>query len=185
MKEVAQAIQDIINSGIDILEKGLGITLQTMLIQLVATLILFLVVRFTLWEKITKILDDRKDMISKGLEEKDQAILQAQQIKEELALQKIQTKKEGQDIIEEAKRQAREEATLIMKAAYREIEDERNKSKEELQIQIERLEKETKDQIVDIAALLAQKIIEEEMDEKKHQKLIQDFLNEIGQKDVR
>ena len=50
---ISQNIKDIVNNGLEILEKGLGTTLESMLIQLVATIVLVLAVRYLFWDKIT------------------------------------------------------------------------------------------------------------------------------------
>jgi len=180
MDKVAQTIKDIIFAGIDLLEKGLGVTFTTMIIQLLATLILFLVVRFFFWNKITKIIEDRKSLVTKGLEEKEQAMLEANLIKEQIIQERALAKKEASLIVDEAKKRASVEGREIIKSAKLEVEEEKAIAKEELRLEKEKLENEMKDKIVDVAYVLAGKIIEEELDDKKHKQLINRFIDQAG-----
>ena len=65
------------------LGKGFGTTLESMLIQLTATIILILAVRYLLWNKVTAILEERKRLIEAGLVAKDEAQAEAVRIQEE------------------------------------------------------------------------------------------------------
>lgn len=181
MERVAETIKDIIFSGIDLLEKGLGVTFSTMIIQLLATLILFLFVRFFFWNKITKILEDRKALVTKGLDEKDKAIAEAGVIRDQILEEKAHAKKEASMILDEAKKRATSEGRDIIRLAKIEAEEEKSTAKEEIKLEKARLEKEISNKIVEVASALAEKIIEDEVDTKKHKKLIDQFIDKAGQ----
>ena len=81
--EFADKVNGLVNQGLRFIEDGLGVTLEEMLIQLTATLILFLVVRFCVWNKVTAILDKRKQVVRDALKEKDDALAESKRVKEE------------------------------------------------------------------------------------------------------
>ena len=60
----------------EVLQNAFGVNLTDFLINLIATLLLFIIVRFLFWNKITKFLDAKKEKIKE--EYKD-----AQEIKDE------------------------------------------------------------------------------------------------------
>lgn len=64
-----------------------GADVRDIIIQLAATLILFLVVRIFLWKPITNILEKRRETMDKSLEEANQAKENAKQIEAELSLE--------------------------------------------------------------------------------------------------
>ena len=83
--EFAVKVEGLVNQGLRLIEDGLGITFIEMFIQLCATLVLFLVVRFFVWNKVTAILDARKKVISDSLKERDNALEESKKLKEESA----------------------------------------------------------------------------------------------------
>ena len=52
--------------------------------------------------------------------------------------------------------------------------------KEAIELERIKVEDYISDQIIDTAFLLSQKIIEEELDQTKHQELINDFISKMG-----
>lgn len=179
MADIGQKIQDIINNGIEFLEKGLGVTLQSMLIQLIATLLLFLAIRYLLWNKITVILEKRKAMIEESLKSKEDAELALVELRKESQAEVEAARKKADDIVEKAKKQAYEEAQAIVDQSKEEAKLQMQRANE--QIKRERLEVEDAlmGEVVDIASLLATQLIEKEIDSKKHSALINEFLEKV------
>ena len=72
--EFAVKVEQLVFDGLRFIEDGLGVTIQEMLIQLAATLVLFLAVRFLVWNKVTAILDERKKVVTEALKTRDDAL---------------------------------------------------------------------------------------------------------------
>lgn len=177
---ISQNIKDIVNNGLEILEKGLGTTLESMLIQLVATIVLVLAVRYLFWDKITAILEERKKLIDEGLLAKDEAQQEAIRIQEENERLLQEARNQAQEIIESAKQRGYNEAEQIIQEARIKAENEQRRAKEAIELERIKVEDYISDQIIDTAFLLSQKIIEEELDQTKHQELINDFISKMG-----
>lgn len=182
MADLSQKIRDIINNGLEILENGLGTTLESMLIQLVATIILVLAVRFLFWDKITAILEERKRLVEAGLQAKDDALNEAIRIQEENIILKEDAKKQAKEIIESSKRRSFYEADQIISDAKERADNEVKRAKEAIEIEKRKAEDYISDEIIDTAFLLSQKIIKEEINEEKHRSLISDFINKVEKK---
>lgn len=184
--ELGEAVNQAIENGIDILSGGrldlskLDVAGFTLIAQILATIILLLVVRFKFWDKVTAILEKRKSLVTASLEEKKNAENEASRMREE-ANQTIENAKlEAKNIITQAKEISTVEATKIMENAKMEIEQEKVKANLELERNIDEIQNNMKTEIVEVAYLLADKMISGQMNEKKNQELIDEFLKNEG-----
>ena len=73
---IADSVKNAIDLGIDLLRDGAGIdvTAVTFIIQICATIILFIYVRFFLWKTVTGMIDARRANIQKELDSKEYAL---------------------------------------------------------------------------------------------------------------
>ncbi len=157
---------------------SLGINVPLLIAFVVNFIILFIVLYMFLFKPVLKTLDERQAKIKASMD-------QAEQIKQQAASNELTIKnqladahKEAQLIISqatqigerlktEAKEAARVEAETLIEKAKVEIKHQRDKDVEQL-----------KEQFADIAILAAQKVIQETLDKQKHQKVIDDVLNQ-------
>ena len=72
---IADAVEKAIDYGIDLLREGAGIdvTAITFIVQICATIILFLFVRFFLWNKVMDMIHKRESLIQEQIDSKDNA----------------------------------------------------------------------------------------------------------------
>lgn len=154
--------------------------LMPVLLAWVALLLLYLILKRFLHEPVTKILNDRKEKIQNDLNEARVLQDDARILKEDYELKIDLAKKEGQEIVEGARRRgeelrkhivddAKEEAENIVLNARREIIRERDAALQEIQ-----------KQAGEIGILIASKIMEEEVNVDKQKILINKFIDEVG-----
>ena len=160
------------------LTSTIGTTLIEMAIQLCATLIIFLIVRFLIWNKITEILEARKKMVRDAVMEKDKALEEAKLALEDAALTKENAIKEANRIIESAKKKGYNEAEGIVQRANDDAKLRIDNAFEE----IERMKNENindvKKQIIEVAYAMASKIVEKEIEENKYDFDVDEFMKE-------
>ena len=101
--EFAVKVENLVFDGLRFIEDGLGVTIQEMLIQLAATLVLFLAVRFLVWNKVTAILDERKKVVTEALKTRDDALEESKKLQEEGQAMLVEASAESKRIIEKAK----------------------------------------------------------------------------------
>ena len=89
-------------------------------------------------------------------------------------------KEEATLIIERAKTTSTIEANNIKTRALAEIEAKKEASVEQINSERKKAEESLRDEIITVAYTLAEKITEKEIDEAKHQDLVNDFLKEVG-----
>jgi F-type H+-transporting ATPase subunit b len=150
-------------------------------LQILATVILFLILRHFLFKPVSKFLNERREKIAGDLDEAKKQKEEAYSLKEQYHLKIEEAKKEAQSIIEAGKKRAEElsdeiiteakrEADRIIERAQREIEREREKAMEEL-----------KTEVVTIAMMAASKVVDKSLDENAHRDMINKFINEVGE----
>ncbi len=158
--------------------EGLGINWALLIAFTVNFAILFVFLSLVAYKPIVKKLSERQAKIKESMEQAEKIREDAARSEEEIKAHLETARKEGQNVIsqasqigerlkEEARQSARQEAESLITKARGEIQREREKSVEELRAEF-----------ADIAILAAEKVINETLDKKKHQKIINDVLKE-------
>jgi F-type H+-transporting ATPase subunit b len=154
--------------------------------QIITQIIGFLIALFILkkfaWKPLLGILEERRSKIKSEFEKLDQEkntlkVLSSEyedKLKdiEGLARQRIlEAAKEGQQMANQVKENARKEALEIM-----------SRSKEEIQREVEKAKVQLKNDVVNLSLQAAEKIIQEKLDKEKDGKLIRDFIKGLEKK---
>ena len=178
---VGDKIKEIINQGLEIiLDTEHAVT--SIIIQLVATLLLFLAVRFLFWNKITAIIEEKERREQEAFTNLDNAKKEAIELKKQIEIDAQNAKVENAQMIERAKQKAYLEAEEIVKKAQIDANMKLDEAKEQIEKEIASANDNIKKEIIEIAYLLAEKIINKEIDEKAHEELINNFLKEGANK---
>lgn len=163
----------------------LGIDFKSIIIQGVGFLILLFVLKKFLFGKILAMIKARTDEVKDTYEktEKDRTaaerLMQEYQKKladaEALAAMRVQEAiNEGNRISENIVKHAKEEVEQIRVKAQESIEQERKKALTEI-----------RNQVVTLSILASSKIIQQSISQKTAEKLVDDFIEEIGELSVR
>ncbi len=172
---------DAVSEAIDtFVKQGMGIDPSQMLTTLIATSVLFLVVFRFLWKPMTKLLEDRREIIKNDLDEAKEANQNALDIKEQLEQKLLEARIEAKNMIEASKSRGEQERVRIVKDAKLEAETRLSRAQDDISLEYQKARDSIKDEIVDVAFKVAEKIIEEEIDTKKHEKIVNKFLNEVN-----
>jgi len=142
--------------------------------------ILFLVASYNLFEPARNLLKKREERIAKEIADAKENRETAEKLKEEYEGLIANIETEADEILTKARKvaldnqediitQAKKDADLILARADNQIELERKKAADDI-----------KQEIIEVATALAGKVIEEELDKKKSELLIDETLREIG-----
>ena len=156
----------------------LGISLPYLVAFMINFLLLLGLLTLALYKPMTKTLDERAAKIKESLEKAEQIQKESVRAEESVRSQIEAGRKEGQALIaqaaqnaervkEEAKAEARKEAEAIVVKAQAQIESDREESFNKL-----------RREFADLAVLAAEKVIEQSLDKKAHEKLIEKVLEE-------
>lgn len=156
----------------------LGIDLQSLVAFIINFVLLLGLLTVVLYRPVTRMLDERSVKINESLQEAERIRKESVQAEESVKAQVEAGRKEGQAIIaqatqiaervkEEARAGAKDEANALIAKARTEIDREREESYNQL-----------RQEFVDLAISAAEKVINQSLDKKAHQKLIEEVLKE-------
>lgn len=180
MDQAAEAVKNAIMNGIDLIREGAGldITSATFIIQICATLVLFLIVRFKCWNIVTNFLEKRNESVKKAIDEKTEAEAELTTLKEESSHIIADAKQEANFIVQDAKKLANAEKDKIVLDAKQEATRLLENAKTSIEQEKQDLQEDIKNEIVEVAYLLSEKITKSHIDRTKDQELVKEFLNE-------
>lgn len=155
---------------------GLVINVSHIIIQMCATLILFFVVRKWLWKPITELLEKRRELINKELIEAKNKNLSACNLELETKNAYLKLKEESKAIINEAIKTANLEKEAIIAEAKKEANRRLERADLEIKNEINDAKNQVKNEIVDIAFMISQKIVGKEISKNTYQDLVNEII---------
>ncbi|KNE21539.1 ATP synthase F0F1 subunit B [Virgibacillus pantothenticus] len=174
----------LVYSYIDVLTVGAGVgglRVIDMGIQLFFFLLLLFLVKKFAWGPVMNMMQKREEYVANEIEAAEKSRIDAEKASKEAHERLKQMKQEAQKIIEDAKEAGQKQEQEIIRAAR----DEANRLKESAQADIQN-EKEKalqalQDKVASLSVLIATKVIEKEIDEKDQEKLIHEYIKEVGE----
>lgn len=158
----------------------MNINIPEMIVTLVNLLILFWLVKHFAFDKVNKILKQRKDLIENTISKADEDLEKARILKLQNEREISSSKEEGKEIVSQYKTKADNVYKEIVEDARREAGTIIDKSKVEINRERTKAQAEIKTQAVELAVFLAEKALGDSIDEKKHRELIDDYISKVG-----
>lgn len=143
-------------------------------------LILFLVIKHFLFDKVNAILESRKTEVEKTYEDADKALTNAKQLEGEYTSKLAAAKEESAEIVKNATKKAQSRSDEIIANAKDEARGIIDKANSDIEKEKKRAVNQIKDDISDIALSIASQVVSKEIDAKTHEQLIESFIDEIG-----
>jgi F-type H+-transporting ATPase subunit b len=158
--------------------EALGINLPMIIAQIVNFTILLVVLRMVLYKPVLKMLDERKQKIAEGLNAAEIARAEAASAQANIQAQLDTARKEGQEIVAGAQgiavriqADAREQTAKDREAAL-------ERARNEIQLERDRAIAELRTEFADITVKAAEKVINQSLDQKSHERVIDETLAE-------
>ncbi len=158
----------------------ISVNIWQIVVSLCNLVILFLIVKKFLYKPVCKMLKDREELLAKQKDETQRSLEQAQETKEELERQLAVAEERADAILAEASAQAQRRREKIATEARDEAEAIISQAKKEAELAKKQAQEEIKTQIVDVSFALGEKLIEREIKEEDHHRLIDSFISQIG-----
>lgn len=157
------------------------ISISTVIFAVINFFVLLFILKKFLYGPILGMLDKRKEEVVNNLSQAEAAKVEAQKLKDEYAAQIKNAKNEAQEIINKATQigektksdivtEARDEAAKVSAKAQEEIKREKTQALNEL-----------RSEVANLAVLAAGKIIGKSIDVKDHEKMVNNFVKEVGE----
>lgn len=157
----------------------MSLSVQEILTQAVAFILLVWVLKKMAWKPLLKLLDERREKIRTSFEEIEQTKKELEKLKmnyerarahiEDEARQKLQL------AIDEGKRVARE----LQEGSRREAQATLEKAKEDISLEVAKAKVTLRNEIVDLTLRATERLIEEKLDETKDKEIVLDFIEDL------
>jgi F-type H+-transporting ATPase subunit b len=157
---------------------ALGINLPQLLAQLVNFTVLLVILRLTLYKPILKMLDERKQKISEGLNAAEIARAEAAQAQANIQSQLDVARREGQEIVGNAQQIAGRIQAEAREESNRDRERALERARAEIQLERDRAIAELRGEFADITVAAAEKVVGQSLDRQSHQRIIDEALAE-------
>jgi len=158
--------------------EALGINLPGLITQIISFLILLFVLSKLLYKPVIKMLDDRAERIKTSLSAAEKAKEDAASSAEKIEKELISARQEGQKIIDQAKEFSEDFKEKERSKALEEIENLIEKSKSDLEKETRVAINELRKNFSALVLEAAEKVVNKEIDEDTHSKLIEKVLKE-------
>lgn len=152
-----------------------------LVIQIINTIILFWILKKILFKPVLDIIDARENAIKADIATGEQAKNEGLALKAEYEQKLSVAKNEGQEIIKQATLRAEQKSEEIISTAKEEAINIKDKANRDIAQEKEKVMNELKNDISNIAILAASKVIEKDIDQAKHEEMINKFIEEVGE----
>ena len=151
----------------------------------VATVISFLLLVWLLsakaWGPLMKMMEERRTNIESMLAQAENERQQAEKIKREYQEEMRKARQEAQEVIAKATKVSETLAAEILAASHEEAEKIKKSALVDIERERDRAISDVKAQVADLSVLVAEKIIRQKLDMKGQGKLIEKFIQEVGE----
>jgi len=156
------------------------VEVSTVIIQLISTLVIFLVVSFFVAKPMRNFLAKRQAIIQAEFDEAETAKEVAFATKEELNTELAKLKANAQQLMEDASAKAQVKYDNILETAKNDAEDQVQKARRIIEREREAMLYDAKKEIAKQTSTVASKLIKKEIDASTHDDLFDDFVQLIG-----
>lgn len=158
--------------------EGLGISLPTLLAQIVNFVILLVLMYLVAYRPIMRMFDERSRKIKESMEKTEFINEQATRAEEEAEKRINAAGKEGQEMVARAMRTGEEMRQQSQQEARQDAETLINRARTEIQRERDDAIDELRKEFADLAIKAAEKVIDRSLDKEAHRQLIDKVLKE-------
>ena len=152
----------------------------TFIIQIINLFIQVYLIKKFLFKPINDILEKRKNLADKVIREARQAQEEADSLKSQYEGSLTIAHAEAAQIVSDAQKEAQNKAEILVKEAEQEAMSIKAKATADIEQERKKAVNEAKDEIGSLAMEIAGKVVEKEINEADHKKLIDDFISKVG-----
>lgn len=152
----------------------------TTVFMLINTGILFLIVSKLLFKPVKKMIDAREQEVATIYTQAEETRIKADSLMSEYTIKIKDAKNEANEIVTQAHKKATLHAEDIVKEANQKASGLMNKAQQDIELEKKKALNEVKDEISDIAMMIATKVVEKDITKQDHEKLIAQFIDGVG-----
>lgn len=161
-------------------ESFIGFNPWTALFTLLNMVITFLILKKFLFKPVNKMIDDRQKEIDDLYADAERAKADAAAEKADYEKRLSEAEQTSAEMISSAAQEAGRKGDEILRQARSEADAMRAKASRDIELEKKKALNEAKDDLSRLAVDIAEKVVEKEIDEQDHARLIEDFLQNMG-----
>ncbi len=159
----------------------MGVNFWTALFTLLNTLTIFFVAKKFLFAPVMKIIDDRQkeidDLYADAGTAREQALVMESEYKDKLS----KAMETSEQIVKDAVARGQERQDEILRQANRDASALMDKARSDIALEKKKAINDAKDEISGMAVAIAEKVVGRELNDTDQAKLVEDFINELGE----
>ncbi len=152
----------------------------TMGYSLLVFIVLFLLLRKFAFGHVMRLMVERQNRIEADIKKAENNRIEAEKLFADQQAALEQARKDAQKILDNARVTSEKQAAEIMELARQEGEQFKKVARAEMEREKEKAVEALRTQVGQLSVLLATKVIEKELDAAQQEKLIADYLKEVG-----
>ena len=165
---------------LDEFETFVGVNFWTMLFAWCNLLILYFVLKKILFKPVKKMIDSRQEEVDAIYSDAERAKSEADAMRSEYEEKLSSAKEESEEILKSAQRRAALKEEEILSDARKEATRIIERADEQIELERKRILNEVKDEVSGMAIDIAAAVIERDVSEDEHRKLINSFIDGVG-----
>ena len=162
------------------MEGALQVDWKVFVGQLIDLAILFFVLKTFVFGPLSNMLKKRQEKIEEGINKSAEAEIKLKSLLETKQRMEVENEAKRKEIIAMAEEEAKKRLADALEKAEQEKALLLNKAEKEAAALIAQQQKEIEKKIVDNAFVLAEKLLQENIDEAKNKKITEEFLNKLS-----
>ncbi|MCR4419539.1 MAG: F0F1 ATP synthase subunit B [Clostridia bacterium] len=153
----------------------------TFMFQVINLLLVIAVLYLIVYKPVTKMVETREQRIQNALEGAAKAQAEAETTLAEYRAQLESARQEAQEMVSRAAKTAEEMREEAVRNARLEAEKILTRAREEIQAETARAVAELREQAATLAVLAAGRVLERELRREDHERLVREFIQEVGE----
>jgi len=169
-KEASQAIQD----GLSSIVNNPGVVI----LNIAVFIVMVIFVRVYLWQRVTEFLEKRQNALNEAFEKADEERKNADELQQKAISEYERMKSETEDLKSKLTQDAYKEQDKLIEDAKAEVKQRLEQAEKDIEYEILKANEEIRQSIKEIAFAAAEKIVKREIDQDKHQDIIDELIDE-------
>ncbi len=149
-------------------------------VTLCNTFITYLIVRKFLFKPVRKMLAARSEEVQAMYDQAETDRAEAAAMKKDYTESIANAKAEAAQITQTATRRATVRSEEILAEANRQAADMKKKAEQSIEMERKKAMNEIKDEIAGLSIMIASKVVEKDINQKDHERLIEEFIDKVG-----
>lgn len=158
-----------------------GVEVWSLIFTWVNFVILLLIIKRFLWKPVMKILEKRRNEVEVTYAAAEESKIAAETARAEYEQKLSSAKEEASEIVKNAVSRAQIRSEQLLKEAKQQASATIEKAEVEIEKERKKALNQVKDEISGLAVSIASKVIEREIKPEDHERLIEDFIENVGE----